>query len=122
MRTFRTDDEQLTRDINKAHVNEGKGVYDQDHTVLEAQQIAIDRNPRMPFYNLNIDAGALWARKLIDGMLAEESVRSLTCRARRPSRVRRWPSNSNGAVRSCSGRGISPATSGSSRSSLRGTS
>jgi vanillate O-demethylase monooxygenase subunit len=26
----------------------------------------------MPFYNLNIDAGALWARKLIDGMLAEE--------------------------------------------------
>ena len=40
MRTFRTDDEQLTRDINKAHVNEGKGVYDQDHVVLEAQQIA----------------------------------------------------------------------------------
>jgi phenylpropionate dioxygenase-like ring-hydroxylating dioxygenase large terminal subunit len=72
VRTFRTDDEQLTRDINKAHVNEGKGVYDQDHVVLEAQQIAIDRNPRMPFYNLNIDAGALWARKLIDRMLDEE--------------------------------------------------
>jgi vanillate O-demethylase monooxygenase subunit len=40
--------------------------------VLEAQQKAIDRNPRMPFYNLNIDAGALWARKLIDRMLDEE--------------------------------------------------
>jgi vanillate O-demethylase monooxygenase subunit len=26
----------------------------------------------MPFYNLNIDAGALWARKLIDRMLDEE--------------------------------------------------
>jgi vanillate O-demethylase monooxygenase subunit len=26
----------------------------------------------MPFYNLNIDAGALWARKLIDRMLEEE--------------------------------------------------
>ncbi len=45
VRTFRTDDEQLTRDITKAHVNDGNGVYDQDHTVLEAQQKAIDRNP-----------------------------------------------------------------------------
>jgi hypothetical protein len=40
--------------------------------VLEAQQRAIDRNPRSPFYNLNIDAGALWARRLIDAMLARE--------------------------------------------------
>jgi hypothetical protein len=72
VRTFRTGDEQLTRDINKAHVNEGKGVYDQDHVVLEAQQVAIDKNPRLPFYNLNIDAGALWARKLIDSMLEAE--------------------------------------------------
>ena len=56
---------QLTRDINRAHVNDGQGVYDQDVTVLEAQQKAIDKNPRMPFYNLNIDAGALWARRMI---------------------------------------------------------
>ncbi len=53
-------------------INEGKGVYDQDHAVLEAQQRAIDRNPRQPFYNLNIDAGALWARRLIDAMLTRE--------------------------------------------------
>ena len=72
VRTFRTDDEQLTRDLQRAHVNDGKGVYDQDHVVLEAQQRAIDRNPRSPFYNLNIDAGALWARRLIDAMLARE--------------------------------------------------
>ena len=72
VRTFRKDDEQLTRDIQRAHVNEGKGVYDQDHVVLEAQQIAVDKNPRLPFYNLNIDAGALWARKLIDRMLEAE--------------------------------------------------
>jgi hypothetical protein len=26
----------------------------------------------MPFYNLNIDAGALWARRMIDRMLAAE--------------------------------------------------
>jgi hypothetical protein len=39
---------------------------------LEAQQKAIDNNPRQPFYNLNIDAGAMWARRLIDRMLAAE--------------------------------------------------
>lgn len=72
VRTFRKDDEQLTRDIQRAHVNDGKGVYDQDHAILEAQQRAIDIQPRQPFYHLNIDAGALWARRLIDDMLAAE--------------------------------------------------
>ena len=72
VRTFRTDDDQLTQDLQRAHVNDGKGVYDQDHVVLEAQQRAIDKNPRLPFYNLNIDAGALWARRMIDRMLASE--------------------------------------------------
>ena len=72
VRTFRTDDEELTRNLQRAHVNDGKGVYDQDHVVLEAQQRAIDRNPRQPFYNLNIDAGALWARRMIDRLLAKE--------------------------------------------------
>ena len=72
VRTFKKDDEQLTRDIQWAHVNNGQGVYDQDHAVLEAQQKAIDRNPRLPFYNLNIDAGALWGRRMIDRMLAGE--------------------------------------------------
>jgi vanillate O-demethylase monooxygenase subunit len=76
-RTFRKDDEQLTRDIRRAHVNNGQGVYDQDQAVLEAQQRAIDKNPRMPFYNLNIDAGALWARRMIDRMLANERAPSV---------------------------------------------
>jgi phenylpropionate dioxygenase-like ring-hydroxylating dioxygenase large terminal subunit len=72
VRTFRKDDEQLTRDIQQAHVNNGQGVYDQDHDVLEAQQKAIDKTPRLPFYNLNIDAGALWARRLTERMVASE--------------------------------------------------
>ncbi|MBV8870555.1 MAG: aromatic ring-hydroxylating dioxygenase subunit alpha [Acetobacteraceae bacterium] len=76
VRTFRTDDARLTRDIQLAHVNDGKGLYDQDATVLQAQQRAIDRHPRMPFYNLNIDAGALWARRLIDRMVASETTRT----------------------------------------------
>ncbi|HEX3346951.1 MAG TPA: aromatic ring-hydroxylating dioxygenase subunit alpha [Acetobacteraceae bacterium] len=72
VRTFKRDDAELTRAIQRAHVHEGKGVYDQDATVLEAQQRAIDTHPRQPFYNLNIDAGALWARRLIDQMIARE--------------------------------------------------
>ena len=43
------------------------------HDVLEDQQKAIDKNPRMPFfYNLNIDAGALWARRKIDSLRRSE--------------------------------------------------
>ena len=73
MRTFKKGDHALTRTLQLAHVNEGKGVYDQDHFVLEAQQRAILANPRQPFYNLNIDAGALWARRKIDAMIAREA-------------------------------------------------
>ena len=72
VRNFRPDDAELTRAINVAHVNGGNGVYDQDHAILEAQQRAIEKQPRQPFYNLNIDAGALWARRLIDDMIAAE--------------------------------------------------
>ena len=81
VRTFKTpDDAQLTREIfNRAHVNDGQGVYDQDPvTVLEAQQKAIDKNPRMPFYNLNIDAGALWARRMIDRLVSREQTTHAT--------------------------------------------
>lgn len=72
VRTFRTEDAALTRAIQLAHVNDGKGLYDQDATVLQAQQRAIDKHPRQPFYNLNIDAGALWSRRKIERMLNEE--------------------------------------------------
>ncbi|MBV8916266.1 MAG: aromatic ring-hydroxylating dioxygenase subunit alpha, partial [Acetobacteraceae bacterium] len=73
VRSFRQKDQDLTRALQRGHVNDaGTGVYDQDRTVLEAQQRAIDSNPRLPFYNLNIDAGALWARRLIDRMIAAE--------------------------------------------------
>jgi phenylpropionate dioxygenase-like ring-hydroxylating dioxygenase large terminal subunit len=73
VRTFRTEDEALTRSLQLAHVNAGAGVYDQDHAVLEAQQKAILANPRQPFYNLNIDAGALWARRLVERMIERET-------------------------------------------------
>ncbi len=72
VRNFRTDDAEFTRAIQRAHVGDGKGLYDQDASILEAQQRAILRHPRTPFYNLNMDAGALWARKAIDRMVEAE--------------------------------------------------
>jgi len=47
-------------------------IFREDEFVLEAQQRAIDENPGHDFYNLNIDAGAMWARRLIDRMIAME--------------------------------------------------
>ena len=32
----------------------------------------MDENPDRVFYNLNIDAGAMWARRVIDRMIAKE--------------------------------------------------
>lgn len=33
----------------------------------------MDENPGRVFYNLNIDAGAMWARRIIDRMIARET-------------------------------------------------
>ncbi|MGH1331401.1 MAG: Rieske 2Fe-2S domain-containing protein [Paracoccaceae bacterium] len=48
------------------------GVFQEDEEILEAQQKAIEANPDHVFYNLNIDSGSMWARKLIDAMIARE--------------------------------------------------
>jgi vanillate O-demethylase monooxygenase subunit len=49
-------------------------VFGEDEAILEAQQQAILDHPDKEFYNLNIDAGAMWARRIIDGMIAAEQV------------------------------------------------
>ena len=49
------------------------GIFREDEAILEAQQRAIDDHPDHQFYNLNIDAGSMWARKLIDRLVAAES-------------------------------------------------
>lgn len=48
------------------------GIFSEDEEVLEAQQRAIDENPGRVFYNLNLDGGAMWARRIIERMIAEE--------------------------------------------------
>lgn len=47
-------------------------VFGEDEAILEAQQQAILDQPDKEFYNLNIDAGAMWARRIIDKMIAAE--------------------------------------------------
>ena len=48
------------------------GIFREDERVLEARQRAIDDHPCYRFYNLNIDAGSMWARRLIDRLVADE--------------------------------------------------
>ncbi|MCW0376072.1 MULTISPECIES: aromatic ring-hydroxylating dioxygenase subunit alpha [Xanthomonas] len=48
------------------------GVFGEDELILEAQQRAIDAHPDHVFYNLNVDAGGMWARRLIERMVAAE--------------------------------------------------
>ena len=50
-------------------------IFREDEIILEAQQQALAANPGKTFYNLNIDAGAVWARRLIDRMVDREATR-----------------------------------------------
>lgn len=47
-------------------------IFREDEEVLEAQQVAMEENKGRVFYNLNIDAGSMWARRLIDRMIQAE--------------------------------------------------
>ncbi len=40
--------------------------------MLTAQQAAIEANPGHEFYNLNIDAGGMWVRRIIQRMIEAE--------------------------------------------------
>jgi vanillate O-demethylase monooxygenase subunit len=48
-------------------------IFGEDEIVLEAQQRAMDEHPDHVFYNLGVDAGGLWARRLIERMIAAET-------------------------------------------------
>jgi len=68
VRDYRIDEQRWTTEIRDSITK----VFREDELVLEAQQRAIDEHPDHKFYNLNIDAGSLWARRLIDRMIAAE--------------------------------------------------
>jgi phenylpropionate dioxygenase-like ring-hydroxylating dioxygenase large terminal subunit len=72
-RNYRLGEQRLTHELREGVAR----IFGEDEVVLEAQQQAMDRNPQRRFYNLNIDAGAMWARRLIDQMIAEEQPTAL---------------------------------------------
>jgi vanillate O-demethylase monooxygenase subunit len=67
-RNYRLDSQLITTQLrNGVH-----GVFGEDEAMLSAQQAAIDANPDYEFYSLNIDAGGMWVRRLIERRLAAE--------------------------------------------------
>ncbi|MFT8245706.1 Rieske 2Fe-2S domain-containing protein [Roseomonas sp. BN140053] len=67
-RDFRLGDQAITTAVRNSVTN----VFREDELIVAAQQQAIDDHPDHIFYNLNIDAGAMWARRLIDRMIEAE--------------------------------------------------
>ncbi|MDF3311088.1 aromatic ring-hydroxylating dioxygenase subunit alpha [Rhodococcus sp. T2V] len=68
MRDWCLDSQTLTTFLREG----GKGVFGEDEDMLVAQQAAIDANPDYEFYSLNIDAGGMWVRRILDRMLQAE--------------------------------------------------
>ena len=69
VRNHRITEQKLTTEIREGVA----GIFREDEIILEAQQRAITENPDRTFYNLNIDAGAMWCRRVIDRMVARET-------------------------------------------------
>ncbi len=68
MRNYRLRDQSLTTQLREANAN----IFVEDQVVVEAQQRAINENPDYALRNLNIDAGAMRARRIIDDMITSE--------------------------------------------------
>jgi vanillate O-demethylase monooxygenase subunit len=73
-RNYRLGEQRLTTELREGV----KRIFGEDEEILEAQQKAIKDNPDKVFYNLNIDSGSMWARRLIDRMIAAESEEPAT--------------------------------------------
>ncbi|WP_028207353.1 aromatic ring-hydroxylating dioxygenase subunit alpha [Paraburkholderia nodosa] len=70
-RNFRPDDAELT-----AQIQEGQGkIFAEDLEMLERQQQNLLTWPDRPLLKLNIDAGGVLSRKVIDRLLAGESAK-----------------------------------------------
>ncbi len=69
-RNYCLDEQRLTHELREGVAH----IFREDELVLEAQQRAMNDHPDHVFYNLNIDAGSMWARRLIDGLVAKEAA------------------------------------------------
>jgi vanillate O-demethylase monooxygenase subunit len=64
----------LDKQVITTRLREGVShVFFEDEVMLEAQQRGIEANPGYDFYNLNIDAGSMWTRRVVQRMIAAES-------------------------------------------------
>jgi phenylpropionate dioxygenase-like ring-hydroxylating dioxygenase large terminal subunit len=69
VRNYALDDDALSRHL----FDDSETVLAEDKRVLEAQQVALDRHPDRGFYDLNIDAAAVWSRR-VTGELSSAEV------------------------------------------------
>ena len=67
-RNYRLGEQAVTHQLREGVTR----IFREDEAVLEAQQKAIDDHPDMAFHNLNIDAGAVRARRLIDAWIDKQ--------------------------------------------------
>lgn len=72
LRDHSLDDEEFGR----AQVKQVHDIFEEDRFMLRAQQGAIDNHPEYDFYNLNIDAGGLWVRRLLGRLVEAEDRQS----------------------------------------------
>jgi phenylpropionate dioxygenase-like ring-hydroxylating dioxygenase large terminal subunit len=68
VRNYRIDDQSITNSTRDGVRN----VFREDEEILASQQRAIDSKPGKHFYNLNIDAGAMWARRINEQLIELE--------------------------------------------------
>ena len=69
MRNYKLRDQSLTTQLREANAK----IFVEDQVVVEAQQRAIDERPADGLRTLNIDAGSMRARRIIDDMIASEA-------------------------------------------------
>lgn len=69
VRNYKLRDQALTTQLREANAR----IFVEDQVVVEAQQRAMDRDPGLALQNLNIDAGAVWARRITNEMIARET-------------------------------------------------
>jgi len=69
VRNYRLHDQSLTTQLREANAT----IFIKDQVVVEAQQRAIDAMPSLSLRTLNIDAGSMRARHIIEEMIAAET-------------------------------------------------
>ncbi|MFC0581816.1 aromatic ring-hydroxylating dioxygenase subunit alpha [Micrococcoides hystricis] len=68
MRNYCLDSQLITTQLREGV----HGVFGEDEEMLKAQQEAIEANPDHEFYSLNIDAGGMWVRRILERALQAE--------------------------------------------------